>query len=359
MQYPPKVKEELMITNNEVETSLMSFLLERYDLEGYEMTPIHEHEGGRNKIYLCHSETRDDTVIRVSNLDDRTKDDYLAELEFVRFLYTHGANVANVLDSLNHNLLEQIQLGQDTYTISCFQRAKGILLVENNYQYREGVPLSEYFFNCGKVLGKIHALSKVYQPLHTRYSFFERFNENHLEEIIPSGHELLLKRFREILGNLRSLEQNRTTFGMIHFDFGDSNYSIDFTNGNLTVYDFDNCCMGFYLYDLADVWTNGVGWVQFEPEATKRKSFMEAYFQTVLEGYRSENELDDSVLVNLPLFIDVTILESIVDAIETMLREDGIIEWDEKMIYLERCMVERIPYRGFFDSIYSPKHPFE
>lgn len=346
-----------MITKND-ESKLLSFLFERYDLKGYELSVLQGHEGGRNKIYICHSETREDIVLRVSSLRDRTKEDYLAELEYVRFLYEHGASVANVLDSVNHNLLEQIEWNQVTITICSFQREKGILLVENNYRYREGVPLGEYFFNCGKVLGKIHALSKEYVPCHTRYSFFERFGETHLKEVLPSGHEPLLKRFYEILANLRNLEQTKETFGMLHFDFGDSNYSIDFNTGNITVYDFDNCCLGFYLYDLADVWTNGVGWVQFESDPAKRKSFMENYFQTVLDGYRSETAFDERFLKNLPLFIDATILESIVDKVETMLREDGIVTWDEEFIYRERCLVERIPYCGFFDGIYSSNHPF-
>lgn len=45
------------------------------------------------------------------------------------------------------------------------------MLVENNYQYREGVPITEYYYNCGKVLGKMHQLSKGYTPVHSRYDF--------------------------------------------------------------------------------------------------------------------------------------------------------------------------------------------
>ncbi|WP_238483751.1 phosphotransferase enzyme family protein [Anaerosporobacter faecicola] len=345
---------------NEVEKSmLLAAISGRYDLAGYEFTPIQEHEGGRNKIYILHNKELKDVVLRISNLGDRTKEDYLAELEFVQFLHKNGASVANVIESNHHNLLEQFDICSNTFTVCMFERAKGMLLAENNYRYREGVSLHEYFFNCGKVLGKIHRISSDYTPIHQRYSFFDRFNEEYLNQLIPDEHALLKLKFNETIQELRYIDQNRTSYGMIHFDFGDSNYSIDFETGNITVYDFDNCCMGFYMYDLADVWTHGVGWIQFEPNARKRRDFMEEYFHYVLEGYRSENNLDETLLQKLPLFINVTILENIVDEIETMLREGQKIEWDEELIYLEKCILDDIPYRGFFNEIYFTEHPFE
>lgn len=348
-----------MNCNKVTEAMLFEILSKRYDLCKYNITRVHEHEGGRNVIYLCHSDEKEDVVLRVSNLPDRTREDYLAELEFVRYLYENGACVANVLDSISHNLLEQFVLANCTYTVCMFQRAKGKLLVENHYRYREGVPLCEYFIHCGQVLGKIHQLSKEYVPLHKRYRFVDRFDEAYLDRLIPARHTLLLDRFHEIMHEIKQLDRTKNTYGTLHFDFNDSNYSIDFDNGAITVYDFDNSCIGFYLYDLADLWTHGVGWVQFEPDANKRRTFMESYFSYVLKGYRSETSLEESSLQYLPLFIDATILENIVDQVESMLCEDAKITWDEDLIYFETCLTSRIPYRGFFDPIYSTEHPFE
>ena len=59
----------------------------------------------------------------------------------------------------------------NTY-VSLFQYAKGILISDNGYRYREDVPFSEYFYNTGKVLGKIHSLSKNYHPAHKPHNFF-------------------------------------------------------------------------------------------------------------------------------------------------------------------------------------------
>jgi len=145
---------------------------------------------------------------------------------------------------------------------------------------------------------------------------------------------------------------------MIHFDYNDGNYSIDFDTGNITVYDFDNSCFGWYMFDVASLWTNGAGWIQFEPDAGKRKKFMDEYFKTALEGYRSETGIEDSRLEKLPLFIQANLMESIVDAFEVMRNNGEEPECDEELSYRIKCLEDDIPYMGFFHEIYSCEEPF-
>jgi Ser/Thr protein kinase RdoA (MazF antagonist) len=83
---------------------------------------------------------------------------------------------------------------------------------------------------------------------------------------------------------------------MIHFDFNDGNYSIDFDTGQITVYDFNNSCYCWYMFDLATLWSQGVGWFYNEPSTEKRKTGMDDYFATVPAGYKSETLVDESML---------------------------------------------------------------
>lgn len=164
----------------------------------------------------------------------------------------------------------------------------------------------------------------------------------------------------ELLQVVQELGSSQETLGMIHFDYNDGNYSIDFDTGQITVYDFDNSCLGWYMFDLAGLWINGVGWVQFEPEADKRRQFMDEYFQTVLAGYTSETQVSDVMLEKLPLFIQVSLLENIVDYFEVTQREgEEQEEDDEALLYLIKCLEEDIPYKGFFHEMYSTEAPFE
>lgn len=338
---------------------LLPTISKLYGLNGYEIKMIAYHYGGRNLVYTCERTGSNPLILRVSYLNDRTQEDYLGEVEYVRFLFENGGSVSNVVISKSGNLLEKLVYNGEIYYISLFEKAKGKMLVENNYQYRKNVPISEYYYNCGKTLGKIHQLSKEYTPNHSRFSFFERYNETYIEQLIPHEFTLLKKKFQELIKTFKSIENTNEIYGMIHCDFNDGNYSIDFDNGEITVYDFDNSCFGFYMYDLADLWTNGVGWIQFEQDATKRMKFMDDYFETVLAGYQSETNLDNSMLHNLPLFINATIMENIIDGFEIMKRNGEELECEEDLLYLIKCIEDDIPYKGFFNDIYSCEMPFE
>ncbi|UNK15842.1 phosphotransferase [Paenibacillus sp. N3/727] len=351
------------MTCNEVvkigDAYLLPLVTELYGLEGYEIQLIPPHEGGRNVVYTCEIEGSNSKILRISFLPDRSREDFLAEVEYIRYLFEHGGSVSDVVISRKGKLLEEITHNNHTFFVCLFEKAKGKMLVENNYRYREGAPITEYYYNCGKVLGKLHQISKEYTPVHRRYSFFDKFNAEYIDKLIPDSLSLLKEKMLGLLDTLKDLDRNQETFGMIHFDYNDGNYSIDFDTGQITVYDFDNSCYCWYMFDLASLWRNGVGWIQFEPDAGKRKKFMDDYFKTALEGYRSETKIEDSMLEKLPLFMQVTTMENIVDAFEVIQSTGEEPQCDKDLSYLIKCLEDDIPYKGFFHEIYSCEEPFE
>lgn len=347
--------EALMISS----THLLTLATARYNLTGYSFTPLNAHEGGRNLLYLCQKEGAEDRILRIIFLKDRSREDVLAEVAFIRYLSDHGASVANVITSSDGKLMEEGIHNDHTFFLCLFDKAKGKRLSDNHYRYRGGAPLSEYFYNCGKVLGKLHQLSKSYLPVHKRYGFFDKYNMPYIQSLLPDFLAHLKPMLSRLLDTLTALAQDSASYGMVHFDYSDGNYHIDFDNGDITVYDFDNACFCWYMYDLATLWTHGVGWVQFEEDPLRRKAFMDDYFQTVLSGYRTQTPLDDAMLKQLPLFIKVTHMENIVDALECMQRDGGVPECDENLAYLIKCLEDDIPYSGFFHDIYSCQAPFE
>ncbi|WP_199738057.1 phosphotransferase enzyme family protein [Falsibacillus albus] len=338
---------------------ILPLVSELYGLEGYEINPVKAHIGGRNVVYTCEKEGTDAKILRISFLNDRIREDFQGEVEYIRYLFEHGGSVSDVVNSRKGNLLEELTHNNHTFFICMFKKAKGKMLVENNYRYREGIPITEYYYNCGKTLGKMHQLSKGYTPIHSRYSFFDKYTAEYIEKLIPGSLPLLKEKMFDLLETLKGLDRNSESFGMVHFDYNDGNYSIDFDTGQITVYDFDNSCYFWYMFDLAGHWTHGVGWIQFEPDAGKRKMFMDNYFETVLKGYKSETGIENSMLDKLPLFIQVTILEGIVDAFEVLRHNGEKPECDEELSYLIKCLEDDIPYKGFFHEIYSCEDPFK
>ena len=83
-----------------------------YVLGDYDISEMAGHEGGRNSVYICKRNGIPELILRFSMLGDRTKDNYLAEAEFIHYLAENGAQVADVIPSSNGNLFRTILLSK-------------------------------------------------------------------------------------------------------------------------------------------------------------------------------------------------------------------------------------------------------
>lgn len=316
-----------------------------YNLKTGTFREIPAHEGGRNKMYVCHIYGEDRYVLRISRLEDRTEEDYLAEAEFLHFLAANEAPAVDVIASVNGRLIETVEEEGNRYYLAVFGYAKGVLLSDNGYRYRNGKPLEEYFYNTGKALGAIHSLSKIYEPKHKRADYADKYNKEYIDKLIPDEYselkEAIYKRFEEF----SFLPKDRESYGLVHFDFSDGNYHIDMRTGDITVFDFDNCIYCWYMFDLANLWIHGEGWCRNEKNPVKRMNYMQHYFETILEGYRSETKIDDELLNRLPLFIDMVLIENIVDEFECAAREGEELDYEDIENAAE-CLIQGIPYAG-------------
>ena len=223
----------------------MSNVLEKakslYDLDSCEFSQVAGHDGGRNDVFVCSNDGENKYVLRVSGLGDRTEEEYLAETEFVHYLAENGAPVADVIPSVDGKLVESVEVDGVKNYISLFAYAKGMLICDNGYRYREGAPLEEYFYNTGKVLGIIHRLSKSYKPTHHRPVYFDKYNMDYIDRLMPNAYAELKSAIRKRLEAFRQLPVDEECFGLVHFDFSDGNYHIDMNTGDITTFDFDNC----------------------------------------------------------------------------------------------------------------------
>jgi len=316
-----------------------------YALKDCTFMPVEDHEGGRNQIFIVRRNGVNQYVLRVSALGDRSKGEYLAETSFVRYLAQNGAPVADVVPSVHGNLVERMEADCKTAYVSLFAYAKGMLMADNDYRYREGAPLSEYFYNIGKALGAIHRLSKAYGPVHQRPDYFDKYNIVYLDRLIPDEYGELKKAIANRLEAFRALPQNKSCYGLVHFDFSDGNYHIDMETGAVTVFDFDNCINCWYMFDLANLWLHNEGWTRHETDPHRRFKLMQQCFSVILQGYRTETDVSEEMLEKLPLFIDMVLIEHIVDEIEVCAREGENVDWEDIEDAAD-CLINDIPYAG-------------
>ena len=239
-----------------------SKIIKLFSLEDFDWHEVEGHEGGRNRIFVCSKGDEKKFVLRISTMGDRTEKDYLAETEFVHYLAANGAPVADVIPSVNGKLVEKVKLEGTPVFVSLFEYAKGMLLCDNGYRYREGAPLEDYFLTTGKTLGKIHELSKRFKPVSNcrRPDYFDKYNMEYINRLIPDVSEKyvdLKKAIAARLEKFRQLPMDAENYGLVHFDFSDGNYHIDMSNGDITVFDFDNCMYCWYMFDLANLYLHG------------------------------------------------------------------------------------------------------
>ena len=316
-----------------------------YALKDCTFTPTAGHEGGRNDIFIVSRNGENQYVLRVSALDDRNEEAYLAETEFVRYLAQNGAPVADVIPSVHGNLVERMEAEGRAVYVSLFAYAKGVLIADNGYRYREGATLEEYFFNIGKALGVIHRLSKAYTPVHQRPDYFDKYNMTHLDRLIPEDYGELKKAVAKRLDAFHALPKDKSSYGLVHFDFSDGNYHIDMGTGAVTVFDFDNCMNCWYMFDLANLWLHNEGWTRRETDPARRFDLMQRCFGVILAGYRTETDVSEEMLEKLPLFIDMVLIENIVDELECCARENAELDYEDIEDAAE-CLIREIPCAG-------------
>ena len=167
----------------------------------------------------------------------------------------------------------------------------------------------------------------------------------YLDRLIPAEYDELKTAIAKRLEAFRALPKDKGSYGLVHFDFSDGNYHIDMETGAITVFDFDNCMNCWYMFDLANLWLHNEGWTRQETDPGKRFALMRQCFDLQLQGYKSETDLPEEMLEKLPLFIDMVLIENIVDELVCCAREREELDWKDIEDAAE-CLIHGIPYAG-------------
>ncbi len=318
-----------------------------------------DYEGCANLVY-AYQHNDQPFILRVSFRPDRSKDDILAELDFVNYLAENGVRVSRPVASCNGLFLETVEAGGIPFQVASFVRGRGMRVPDNGYRYRSDAPIEEYFQNWGRVLGQMHRLSKSYTPptgAHKRLGWFAMHApEETVGSMVPERLGIVRDKILKHFELIQSLPRDKEAYGLVHGDFNDGNFTVDYTNGDITVFDFDDACYFWFVYELASAWEGGVGRAMFR-DLAGRKAFMDHYIEQVMQGYNSENTLSDVWLARLPLFLKLVQIEEFLYFVQYI--EDDDAEIQAGLNYKIKCIEEDIPYLGFFDSIYNPEMPFQ
>lgn len=317
-----------------------------------------EYEGAANLVYAYEIDQRP-LILRVTFTPERTREQIQAELDFVNYLSENGVKVSRPVASQHGNLVETISAAGISFHVVSFEKGKGMRVPDNGYRYRSDAPIEEYYRNWGRILGQMHALTKGFHPTsneHRRPGWFH-LHQSRLAIVnqLPDRLNRVQAQIRSLLEELKSLPGDEDSFGLIHGDFNDGNFTVDYTNGDITVFDFDDSCYFWFIYEIASAWEGGIGRTMFRG-LSERKAFMKHYMEQVMEGYSCANSLSAEWLGRLPLFIKLIQVEEFLHYAQYLDEADD--ELQGELNYKIKCIENEIPYMGFFDEIYSPEKPF-
>ncbi len=315
-----------------------------------------DYEGCANLVYQYEMDGQQ-RILRISFRSDRTVGLIQAELHFINYLAGNGVRVSQPIPSHNGYLVETLQAEEIPFHVVSFLRGRGMRVPDNGYRYREGVSINEYFQNWGQVLGKMHRLTKKFKPINDEirrpeWHTWEYYSGFPYAKRLPA----IQKKYDGLITELYALPKDIDSYGLIHNDFNDGNFIVDYDNGDITVFDFDDCCYFWFMYDIACAWEGGIGRVMFRP-LSERKEFMDRYMEQVMEGYERENTLYTEWLDRLPLFLRVIQMQELMHFAQYL--DDPDEETQAGLRYKIHCIENDIPYMGFFDSIFSTERPFE
>lgn len=241
-------------------------------------------------------------VLRLINKTNKDKGQIESELTFQNYLFQNGADVVRPLPSC----FGEYCLSYHEYWVSAFEYAAGKDWDERNDHNERTFQL------IGKALGKIHRLSKEYDP--NLYDVFVK----HME---------VMDRF----------EKSPQTFGLTHGDYLMSNYLI--ADNKIKVIDFDECEYSWYAMDLAICMRCYL--IGSSPESVSDKiSEAEMMHYNILKGYSTENIINEQMIYELNALIRVRDFIELSQILERLTKHEEICDMENKLLYadLERTI---------------------
>lgn len=237
-------------------------------------------------------------VLRVGHSSRRSPDLIQGEVDWIDHLAQGGAGVARAIRSREGHLVEQVEDGQGgSFLFTAFVHAPG------------GPPhsgqINELLFqNYGRLIGRIHRLSQTYVPADPAWRRPEWDSPLNCtgERQMPAQESQALSRYRVVLSSLKALPRDPQSYGLIHQDAHPGNFFVA-DDGSLTLFDFDDCVYGHFIYDIA--------MVLFYTSTNERDpvEFTARFMPVFLSAYREENRLDPRWLDALPLFMKLREIE--------------------------------------------------
>jgi Ser/Thr protein kinase RdoA (MazF antagonist) len=215
-----------------------------------------------------------------------------AEAEWLEHLVSKGVRAPRTYASINSLDVERVPSGDSYFSVISYERLTGEPI---------GDPLwnDTLFRLWGRLIGRLHRLSLKHLPKKRRYAWYESDFLN-LEAHIPMSEREIRASAERVIQSVKDLPVSDFQYGLIHADvYQDNSFWAD---GELFLFDFDNCECGHYISDIAIALYAALWRV---PNGADLAEFSERFLRSLLVGYREEHQLSRTEIEALPLFLQL------------------------------------------------------
>lgn len=259
---------------------------------------INEIGNSTNLIYDLQDENNA-YILRISKQPFYNLSQYEAEMDYVNYLFYMKVNVSKIIPSINNKLVEVIYDNNECHFVSVFEKAKGHLLrVDNINEWNESL-----FYKWGKTMGKIHCLTKNYNPkegIVPRKQWNEDLNFKG-EYAFTEKDCIIYNVWTEIIKEMNTFPKDKGSYGLIHNDFHHYNFFI--YDGEIIVFDFDDCLYHWYVCDIAIAIYHSLQTIPIN-SVQERREFGVKFIESFLKGYLEENKIEEKWIDKIPLFLE-------------------------------------------------------
>ena len=234
-------------------------------------------------------------ILKLTHDTHRSLNQIRGELEWTNYLGDNGVRVPRAIASTSGNFVEPITVEDSEFFAYAFEKSPGSHLTEADWN-------DDLFTKWGKITGRMHALTKKYQPSEKAITRPSWFDDGYFKWIDEPTREFpepdVLTMCHKYIQLYRDLPHDPEAFGLIHSDLHLWNFFIN--DGEIIAFDFDDSRYDWFAHDLAIPLIYSLQDIKF---GFKDADFIINFFRRFMEGYFSENEIDTFWLSQIPIFL--------------------------------------------------------
>lgn len=204
-------------------------------------------QNGENIIFRVRGKNDKFFVLRVSEPKHRSPQQLAEEIDFVHHLADEGLPVCKFQPHpTSKNLVESYddQPTGKTYHVTVNHFAPGGRFDKEKHYNKE------FAAKYGQLMADFHTAALKYPKTQSvRHDYFETEHVKNALKYIPADDDTARREWKLAEQWAKSLKKTPENFGLNHTDIHPGNIFVT-DKGDITVFDFDDSCRNFYMYDL-------------------------------------------------------------------------------------------------------------